>query len=230
MVRKPDSVKMIALSVDVEPDFPPQYSSFDGIAGLKVIVDALQEKKCNATFFVCADLIDKNPGIIDLLKGFEIGCYGLRHVDLTTLNELEAGGEIAEAYEIFMEHKIKPLGFRAPYCSTNYKVLSEVKKYFEYDSSMQFYGFGRMPGLKEVPVFTGGKMFGISPSLFRIVSGLPVKNKVYFTHPWEYGGFDFSEVAERRKNMRLLGYSKENYLKNLSYLLKKGTCAIKELL
>ncbi|MCX6695796.1 MAG: polysaccharide deacetylase family protein [Candidatus Altiarchaeota archaeon] len=221
---------MIALSFDVEPDFPPHYDTFDGVEGLKVVVELLRECKCNATFFVCAELLDKKPGIIDFMKGFEIGCHSLRHVDLTKLSEFQVSAEIAEAYETFEEHGVKVYGFRAPYCSVNYTVLSAVKKYFEYDSSMQFYSFGRMPGLPEAPVYTGGKIFGLNPAIFNFVAGLPVKDKVFFAHPWEYGGFDFGKVLERRRNLKALGYSRENYVTNLKTLLKQKTCSVKDII
>jgi peptidoglycan/xylan/chitin deacetylase (PgdA/CDA1 family) len=213
-----------------EPDFPPLYSTCMGSEGLKLIVVKLKGEKCNATFFVCAELIDSNPELVDILKGFEIGCHGFRHVDLAKLTEFQANAEIAEAVEVFEEHKVKAYGFRAPYCSVNYNVLNAVRTHFEYDSSMPFYSFGRMPGIKEVPVYTGGKMLGISPTLFDVVRSLPVKNKVFFTHPWEYGGFDFNKIAERRRSLKAFGYSKDNYAKNLDAILEDKTCSVKELL
>ena len=219
-----------ALSVDVEPDFPPHYGSYDGLAGLKVLADTIRELKCNATFFVCAEMLDKKPEIIDVMKGFEVGCHGLRHVDLTKMTEFQVQAELAEAAEIFDEHKIKTYGFRAPYCGVNYTVMNAVKKYFEYDSSMQFYSFGRMPGIKEMPVYTGGKMFGVSPRWFNLINKIPLKNKVYFTHPWEYAGFNFSKIMEKRRNLKKYGYAKENYLTNLKTLLKGKTSSIKEIM
>ena len=219
-----------ALSVDVEEDFPPYYKTYDGIEGLKFIAEKLREKKCNATFFVCAELLDKKPEVIDIMRGFEIGCHGLRHVNLAELTVFQVEGEIAEAVQVFKEHNVKAYGFRAPYCSASYNVLSVVRKYFEYDSSFQFYSFGRMPGIEEMPVFTGGKIFGIDPRLFSLTISYPLKNKVYFTHPWEYGGFDFAKVEGKRGKLKPLGYSKENYAINLNRLLEKGTCSVKELL
>jgi len=220
----------VALSVDVEPDFPPHYDTFKGKEGLKYIVDALKEKECSATFFVCAELFDQHPDLIDTLRGFEIGCHGLRHVNLTSLSQFQIEAEIAEASEVFNEHKIKAYGFRAPYCKVNYTVLSAVKKYFEYDSSMQFYSFGRMPGLAEAPVFIGGKAFGINPILFKALTKTPLQKKVYFTHPWEYGGMDFQRIMEKRQRMKKWGYKQENYKKNLEALLTEKTVAVKDVI
>jgi len=213
---------MIGLSFDVEPDFPPHYDTNKGIESLEKITGMLSEYKADATFFVCADFLDKNPGILDYVGGFEVGCHGFRHIDLRKLGELQLEGEILEAVECFEEHGLKPRGFRAPYAGVNESVLRVVSKYFEYDSSLMFYQ--KKPDgvdIKEVPIYNGGKLFGIKPSLFRRTLSFPLENKVYFAHPWEYGGLDFRLIAERRRKMRVLGYRRENYVRNLRVILEK---------
>ena len=222
---------MIALSFDVEPDFPPHYKTFKGVEGLEKINSILREHKSDATFFVCAELLDSNPEIIEYMKDFEVGCHGLRHIDLTKLTEMQLEGEILEAVESFEEHELKPRGFRAPYARINETVFKVLSKYFEYDSSLMFYQ--KKPEnleIKEIPIFNGGKLFGIKPSLFRKTLSLPVENKVYFVHPWEYGGIDFKLIEKKRKKMKALGYKKENYVKNLETILKEKPVRISHLL
>lgn len=210
---------MIALSVDVEPDFPPHLNTNRGIEGLKVICEMLRKYDAGATMFVCTDFLKNNPCIMDLVSGFEVGCHGLRHVDLTELSESRLESEILEALRIFREYGIEPSGFRAPYARVNSVVLKVIGKYFKYDSSLHFYN-RRAEQVREIPLFIGGKTFGISPHLFRPMLKFPLKNKVFFIHPWEYGGLDFHDILERRKNLRPLGYCQKNYFKNLEFLLK----------
>jgi peptidoglycan/xylan/chitin deacetylase (PgdA/CDA1 family) len=221
---------MIALSFDVEPDFPPYFDSNKGIAGLKKVCDILHKSKSDATFFLCADFLEKNPVILDYMKGFEIACHGLRHVDLRNLGDLQLEGEILEAVEIFEEFNLAPRGFRAPYAGVDLRVLKVISKYFEYDSSLLFYQ--KKPknvDIKEIPFYTGGKAFGIKPSLFKKTLSFPLENKVYFIHPWEFGGFDFKLVENRRKKMKILGYKQDNYMKNLEIVLKEKPVRVSEL-
>lgn len=222
---------MIALSFDVEPDFPPHYDTNKGIEGLKTVTAVLRERKADASFFVCADFLEKNPEILKYIEGFEIACHGLRHIDLTRLSGMHLEGEILEAVECFEEYGLKPRGFRAPYAAVNLEVLEVISKYFEYDSSLLFYQ--KKPGgvdIKEVPIYTGGKTMGINPLLFNLMLKTPIQNKVYFAHPWEYGGMDFRLIEQKRRKMKLLGYSRGNYVKNLETLLEKKPVRLSELL
>ena len=127
---------MIALSVDVEPDFPPYLNTNKGVQGLEKIVELLKTHDSSATFFVCADYIEKNPQVVDLLRGFEVGCHGLRHIDYTTLTEMQIEGEFREALEIYEEHNLNVKGFRAPYARVNKTVLEVASTFFDYDSSL----------------------------------------------------------------------------------------------
>ncbi|VVB53975.1 Polysaccharide deacetylase [uncultured archaeon] len=222
---------MIALSVDVEPDFPPHYESLDGLGeGLTALVADIREANADATFFVTGELLDKKPEVLDLLKGFEIGCHGFRHIDLTELRDLQVYHELVEAMEAFNEHGIKPSGFRAPYARVNNMVLDSVRRIFEYDSSVVFYH--KQPHvIEEAPIYSGGKLFGFSNSWFNRIRHFPrPENKVFFIHPWEYGGFDFSKIMEKRRDQLKWGYAKENYRTNLKELLKEKTVRISELI
>ncbi len=221
---------MIYLSVDVEPDFPPYLNTDYGIEGLKKIHGLLKKHNCDAAMFVCADFFEKEEQVRKYTRDYEIGCHGLRHVDLTKLNNLQLQGEIHEAIEIFAEHEIKPRGFRAPYARVDKRVMTIISKYFEYDSSLMFYSLKKFRNIKEVPIFIGGKTFGISPGLFNLLLKFPKRDKVFFIHPWEFGGLNFELIYERRRNMRKWGYSAENYFTNLEKLLEKGTKRLSELL
>jgi peptidoglycan/xylan/chitin deacetylase (PgdA/CDA1 family) len=220
---------MIFLTVDVEPDFPPHYESFGGIEGLEKIVDRVRHYKCGATFFVCARLLEENPGLTDVLDGFELGCHGLEHVDYSRLDRETVRKHFAECENIFENHGVDVAGFRAPYASVNQAVLEEASKHFKYDSSKNFWSSGAGE-FREFPLFTGGKFFGVHPLLFKSLLLVPVENKVFFTHPWEYGGMDFEKIMEKRGWMRLLGYSSGNYLENLETLLKQETHCLREIL
>ncbi|MBM3309078.1 MAG: hypothetical protein FJY77_02390 [Candidatus Altiarchaeales archaeon] len=222
---------MIGLSFDVEPDFPPYYNTNRGLEGLKKVCEILLKHKADATFFICADFLEKNPGLLDYVKKFEIACHGFRHIDLRKLGDMQLEGEILEAVEIFEEFGLTPRGFRAPYAGVDSRVLTVLSKYFEYDSSLLFYQ--KKPedaDIKEVPIYTGGKTFGINPKLFNRTLDFPIENKVYFIHPWEYGGLDFKLIESKRKKMKLLGYSQENYLKNLETILKEKPVRLSEMI
>ena len=219
---------MMYLSVDVEEDFPPHLKSFKGFEGLKRIVGLIREYGCDATFFVTAEMVERKPEIVDLLKGFEVGCHGLRHVDYTKVPLAEFERDLSCAVDILKSHAIKPTGFRAPYARISEGMLKAVGRHFVYDSSKRFNEVGFLD-VEEVPIYTGGKAFGIRPSLFGILLKLPLGNKVFFIHPWEYGGLEFVEIASRRRGMGVFGYSQGNYLLNLRFLLSLGTRRLSEL-
>ncbi len=220
---------MIYLSVDVEQDFPPHYNTFNGIDGLTKIVKLLKKHECQATFFVTAELIRKKPGLLKVIEGYEIGCHGLKHIDYTKISLKKFDDHLKEAVAIFKEHDIIPTGFRAPYANINQDMLKVMGKYFLYDSSKQFHNSSFMD-VEEIPIFTGGKAFGISQHLFNLLLKAPVKDKVFFIHPWEYGGIEFDKIMDKRKNLRILGYSQDNYVKNLEKILSIGVTNLKEYL
>jgi len=225
------------LSIDVEPDYPPHINTSKGIFGLKKIYELIKKFNCGATAFICAEFLDKNPGILDYLTGFEIGCHGFVHDDVTLLTPREFEKQIKSALKIFNEFGIEVKGFRAPYARVNEKNLKIIAKYFVYDSSIDFYKFNALRTFKslnlnliEIPLFLGGRSFGISQKLFNLSLHFPLKNKVYFIHPWEFGGLDFEKIAKRRKNLKYLGYGAKNYFKNLEGVLKTNPGRIENLL
>lgn len=220
---------MLSLSVDVEPDFPPHHNTFKGRVGLEKIVEMLRESRADATFFICAELLDRDSSILDLLRGFELGCHSFRHRDLTGMSAQQVLGELGEALEVFEEHGVKAQGFRAPYARVNDGVLEAVKELFRYDSSLLFFQ-RRYPGLSEVPLYLGGKAFGVNPALFSLSLHAPVRDKVYFIHPWEYGGLKFTEIAAKRDGMKYLGYASGNYFTNLQLVLDRNPVRVSELL
>jgi peptidoglycan/xylan/chitin deacetylase (PgdA/CDA1 family) len=220
---------MIHLSVDVEPDFPPYINTLKGIDGLRRITTLLKDRDSDATFFVTAEVIAKKPGIANLIKDFEVGCHGLRHIDYTQIPLQEFERELSKAVRIMNSHGLKPTGFRAPYAKINGGMLQVVGKYFMYDSSKPFYK-ARFMDVEEIPIYTGGRVFGVHPVLFDLLLKVPLENKVFFIHPWEYGGLDFSEVMSRRRNLRFLGYSRENYLTNLDRILVEGSRRLSDLI
>ena len=229
------------LSIDVEPDYPPHINTNKGVLGMEKIYKLIKNSDSCATAFVCAEFLCKNPEILNFLDGFEIGCHGLRHDDVTTLTPLAFEKQIKEALKIFNEFGIEPKGFRAPYAKVSGKNLKIIAKYFNYDSSIDFYKFNAVRKVKDInknydlnlvefPLFFGGKSFGISPKLFNISRYFPLKNKIYFIHPWEFGGLEFRKIAKHRNNLRYFNYNSENYFKNLGSVLKTKPQRIEKLL
>ena len=229
------------LSIDVEPDYPPHINTNKGVLGMKKIYELIKKSGSCATAFVCAGFLDENPEILEYLDGFEIGCHGLKHDDITTIASSKFEKQIKKALKIFTGFGIEARGFRAPYARASEENLKVIAKYFEYDSSIDFYKFGALGkvnkinkkynlNLIEFPLFLGGKSFGVSPKLFNLSLHFPVKNKIYFIHPWEFGGVEFEEIAKRRRNLKYFNYKSENYFKNLESVLKTKPQRIEGLL
>ncbi|MFH1403172.1 MAG: polysaccharide deacetylase family protein [Candidatus Altiarchaeota archaeon] len=217
------------LSVDVEEDFPPHMGTLNGVEGLRKIAGLLAEHNSEATFFITAEILDELPDIADIVRGHEVGCHGLRHIDYSRMPKERFEEETLKAIDTLNSHGLEPVGFRAPYASINGGMLEVVGRHFRYDSSKRFYN-PRPAGVREIPIYAGGKAFGINPIIFNIIRSAPIRCKVYFIHPWEYGGLDFNKISSRRRGMRLLGYSSGNYVENLAGLLKEGCVSISNLL
>lgn len=220
---------MLVLTVDVEPDFPPYLNTNFGLKGLKVLVEMLRAHRVGATFFVCAGYADENPEVFSLLSGFEIGCHGLTHEDYSKKASGEIEEHLVKAIDIFKSHGVKPTGFRAPYARYSKTLLDVASRHFMYDSSKTFWHHEQYE-VHEFPLFTGGKMFGMHPFFFNRTLSFPLNDKIYFTHPWEYGGVQDKKIYARRGGLRLFGYSMKNYKKNLEGLLKKKPRSIIQLI
>ncbi len=220
---------MNVLTVDVEPDFPPHYDSFDGLEGLKRMVELLKSNYCKATFFVNANLITKYPSIVDLFKGFEVGCQGLEHVDYTLLSLEQVEQHLSQAVDIFKDNNIPVTGFRAPYGKTNENVLRIASKYFMYDSSKTLWNSSKYD-VEEFPRFAGGMVFGLPPIIFNRIASIPFEDRIFYIKCWEMGGLSFQKIREKNLLPSVLGYSRKNYEKNLLSTLKQRTHPIIELL
>lgn len=224
---------VVGLSVDVEQDYPPHMNSCRGIIGLRFIVNLLREHGADATFFISMKFLEDHPEVLDYVKGFELGCHGYKHVDLTRLGGSELHAEFDNALRVMEEYSIQPTGFRAPYARVDSRVLELVKSRFLYDSSVAFpqsLVSKCSDAMKEIPIYCGGKTFGISPPLFNALLHVPHDPKVFFIHPWEYGGVSFKELSARRVGMKFLSYRPGNYVKNLVTVLEEKPVRLSGLL
>lgn len=181
-------MKKIVITVDVEHDCPPYLTSYRGIEeGLPRILELLERKKVRATFFVCADIAEKYPKIIEKIsKRHEIGCHGYKHERLDKVS-FKDGKKIVKKATVILRNFYNVTSFRAPNLKlpTRYlKLLSSLG--YRIDSSLAKYKFAKVysrENILRIPVSATSFIFHL-PFCRRIVSMLssPV---ILFLHPWE---------------------------------------------
>src|SRR4030095_143423 len=125
------------------------------------ILDLLDEKKVNATFFVTGWRADRCPDLIQEVerRGHEIGVHGYNHLLLTEITPEEFDADLQKAFEALDRAGVKsnPIGFRAPSFSmvntTKDWALPTLEKYgFRYDSSVFPVGFHPDYGIANAPL------------------------------------------------------------------------------
>ncbi len=90
----------VCLTVDVEQDCPPFWSTFRGIEeGLPKLLALLAARRIDCTFFTTGDVGRRYPGPIGELtaRGHELGCHGDTHRRFDACNLEEARAEIQAA-------------------------------------------------------------------------------------------------------------------------------------
>ncbi|UJL45818.1 polysaccharide deacetylase family protein [Virgibacillus sp. NKC19-16] len=139
-------MKNAYLTIDVEEWYDLDYlKKFDLNEEVEVIpeiidfLDLLDELQVKATFFVLANVLDKNADIIkDIVRrGHAVGCHGYDHELLYNKNIEEFGNEIAKAKEKIEEVTNQEVnGYRAACFSMERDKLDVTyESDYKYDSS-----------------------------------------------------------------------------------------------
>jgi len=140
---------MNILGIDFEdwyhPELIQKYISKDKrepkvIHGIHKILDLLNKKNTEVTFFVVGELLEYNPELLDLIleNGHEIAFHTMKHTRIDSLNSKEDFDQEIKKFEELTAGKSK--GFRAPSFSLNSNSswmidVLEKNKYI-YDSSV----------------------------------------------------------------------------------------------
>jgi len=174
-----------------------EWSSFESRVGGNVdrILDILEERKVQATFFVLGWVGEKNPDVVRRIvsRGHEIGCHGYRHALAYDLGKEAFREDTRKAKGILEELTGAPvLGYRAPSFSITKRSLWAldvlVEEGFKYDSSIypvrhDRYGY---PGFSRVPVTIDtekGKILEVPPPSLRFLGiVVPFGGGGYFRH------------------------------------------------
>ncbi|HSG99645.1 MAG TPA: XrtA system polysaccharide deacetylase, partial [candidate division Zixibacteria bacterium] len=175
-----------------------------------LILEALEERKTRATFFVLGWVAERHPGLIKDIAhaGHEIAChsYWHRRVDLLTPEVFRE--DTARALEVIERAAgVRPRGYRAPSWSINsdavwaLDILADLG--FQYDSSVfpvkhDIYGDVKAPQrLAKLNLSNGRSILEFPASTVRLFGrNLPVAGGGYLRHsPYWY-----SSMMIRRLN------------------------------
>ncbi len=196
--------KVVAFTVDLEPDCPPFLKGFRGVEqGMPALLELLARARVVATFFTTGEVATKYPAIVEQLvaEGHELACHGMTHRAFTELDRATARFEIEESSRILRE--FAPVtSFRAPYLKFPGEYVSMLEENgFELDSSharykSAYYRDTTQTRLTRVPASVTSSVLRL-PRLVRgaylAALSTPI---VLFVHPWEF-------VDLRREKLRL---------------------------
>ncbi len=120
------------------------------------LMDALKSRSMNATFFVVAGYIQEKPGLLTVLRDYEVASLGWYHADwkAAELTEEFQRAEIGRAHEWLSGARFRVRGFRAPYLKSNKETLDILEELgYAYDST-SYYGFlpYRVGNIVEIPL------------------------------------------------------------------------------
>ena len=133
----------VSITVDFEPDCPPYLSStFRGIEeGAPALLRLFAETGVRATYFTTGEVAERFPYSVRALvaAGHELGCHGVTHTALDTLDEPAAQWEIEHSAAILRD--MAPVtSFRAPYLRFPERYVSLLERAgFQLDSSLAKY-------------------------------------------------------------------------------------------
>ena len=197
------------------------------------ILNLLKQHNQKATFFVLGQIAEKYPDLIKKISqlGHEIASHGYSHQILEDLGPEEFEKEISKTNQII--EKItnqRPIGFRAPNFSLNYKTqwaFKILEKYnFQYDSSIHPLSIHKSlnSSIIEIPPSLGGIYFRVLPLklyLSLIKYTIKIKTPVIYLHLHEL--FPSTPRIESapylRKKIKYIGI--KNALNKFEKILKK---------
>jgi peptidoglycan/xylan/chitin deacetylase (PgdA/CDA1 family) len=198
------SHRVVAFTVDVEPDCPPFLSGFRGIEqGMPALLDLLASARVHATFFTTGEVAARYPDVIRRIvrDGHELACHGMTHRAFTTLDRAEASSEIRESAAV-LRGFARVTSFRAPYLKfpSAYLDLLESSA-FTLDSSHAVYKAAyyrdRAPTtLTRVPASVTSSVLRLPRVVRDLNLALVGDPLVLFVHPWEF-------VDLRNEDLRL---------------------------
>jgi len=191
--------KIIALTVDVEPDCPPYLHTYRGIEeGLPGLLSVLEKHGVEATLFITGDVASKYPRQVEgMAQHHEVGCHGYSHARFDMMTFGEASHEIEKSTEVLCRASGREIiSFRAPNLVFPERFLGLLRDNgYLIDSSLAKYkpqhlylihaaGRDFNNGLLRVPVSATSSILRL-PLGNKILSHLssPV---VLFFHPWEF--------------------------------------------
>lgn len=116
------------------------------------ILELLEKHKRKVTFFICGELYEWYPELIEKIekKGHEIGYHTHNHVILTSAKILEK--ELEQSSDFIK--RFHPVGFRAPVIFITRDSMACLKRWgFKYSSSTyDEYKINKIEGIDEIPV------------------------------------------------------------------------------
>ena len=198
-------------------EWPSFESRLDGC--LDLILDILEERNVQATFFVLGWIGEKNPDVVRRIvrRGHEIGCHGYRHslvYDMSTETFREDTRKAKRVLEDLIGGPV--FGYRAPSFSITKRSLWALdilaEEGFLYDSSIypvrhDRYGY---PGFSRVPITMNTEKGGILevplPSLRFPGFNVPFAGGGYFRHfPFWFTDWGV-RVVNRREGEQVVVY------------------------
>ncbi len=187
--------RVLFLSFDVEPDAPPYIMTKRGVEeGLPGILDALDELKVKATFFVVARLAEQERRIVREIveRGHELGSHGYDHVRLDRLTPAEAAEQVARSIDVLRRH-YDVRAFRAPNLAPPRGLVRVLARLgVEVDSSLAAYKppFHRTPycdeGVLRVPATVTSSTLRLPGAEVLMPRVLRTPYVTLFAHPWEF--------------------------------------------
>jgi peptidoglycan-N-acetylglucosamine deacetylase len=142
-----------ALTIDVEdwyhPELvrhhlPPGIPERQIVQSTQALLDVLESRSIQATFFVVGEVAQQEPQLIQAIaaKGHEIGCHGMSHKPLWQLSPEEFAQELNTFARLMgrLLPGVEIVGFRAPTFSVDHRTAWALEKLreagYRYDSSV----------------------------------------------------------------------------------------------
>ena len=188
--------KEIILSFDVEQDAPPYSHTFNGIQrGLPKILEVIEEKGVQATFFTTGEVAEKFPDAVEKIVqgGYELGSHGYDHRRFDRMDKKEARENVERSLDVLRAF-YDVVSFRAPnlkFPPEYYTILEENG--IRYDSSQAVYkgwkkGITKVGGVLIIPATATSIFFRLPKGILERIVEKSASPVVLFSHPWEYSG------------------------------------------